>query len=72
MVAHCCAVLPESVEQRLVLPGRLDRADPFGIVDQQLTVGQDRVVDGMPVTAQRGRWLATPLPPEHLPPTAIK
>ena len=30
------AVLP--VEQRLVHPGRLDRADPLGIVDQQLTV----------------------------------
>ncbi|MGB3015004.1 MAG: hypothetical protein WBB41_10320, partial [Candidatus Nanopelagicales bacterium] len=29
------AVLPKSVEQRLVLPGRLDRADPLGIVDQQ-------------------------------------
>ena len=50
------AVLP--VEQRLVHPDRLDRADPLGIVDQQLTVGQHRVVDGMPVTAQRGQWLA--------------
>ena len=42
------AALPGPVGQRLVLPGRLDRADPLGIVDQQLTVGQRRVVDGMP------------------------
>ena len=59
MVVHCWVrPFPEPVEQRLVLPGRLDRGDPLGIVDQQLTVGQDRVVDGMPVTAQRGRWFA--------------
>ena len=56
MVAHCW--VRYSVEQRLVLPGRLDRGDPLGIVDQQLTVGQHRVVDGMPVTAPRGQWLA--------------
>ena len=28
-------VLPESVERRLVLPGRLGRGDPLGIVDQR-------------------------------------
>ena len=56
MVAHCW--VRYSVEQRLVLPGRLDQGDPLGIVDQQLTVGQHRVVDGMPVTAPRGQWLA--------------
>ena len=40
------AVLPDPVGQRLVHPDRLDRGDPLGIIDQQLTVGQRRVVDG--------------------------
>ena len=52
------ALPPDPVEQRLVHPGRLDRADPRRIVDQQPTVGQHRVVYGMPVTAPRGQWLA--------------
>jgi hypothetical protein len=59
VVARCWVrYSPDPVGQCLFLPGRLDRADPLGIVDQQLTVGQHCVVDGMPVTAQRGQWLA--------------
>ena len=65
------AVLPDPVEQRLVHPGRLDRADPLGIVDQQLTVGRRRVVDGMPVTAPRGHWLADAPATRASTPTAI-
>jgi hypothetical protein len=62
------AALPDPGQLRLVHADRLDRADPLGIVDQQLTVGRHRVVDGMPVTAQRDHWLADALRPERLRP----
>ena len=63
MVVHCWVrPFPEPVEQRLVHPGRLDRADPLGIVDQQLTVGQDRVVDSMPSQPNMADGSQTPLP----------
>src|SRR5690606_34450482 len=45
--------LPGPVEQRLVQAERVDLADPFGVgLEQRFAVGEDGVVDGVPVTAE--------------------
>jgi hypothetical protein len=41
-----------SAEQGLIQPERLDLADPVGVFDQWCAVGDDRLVHGVPVTAQ--------------------
>jgi hypothetical protein len=42
-------------EQRLVQPERGHRADAVRVVDQPAAVGDDRVVDGVPVRTEIGR-----------------